>query len=120
VFGADYDTPDGSCVRDFVHVDDLADAHVAATALLDALAAETFNVGVGRGYSVLEVVAAIARVAGRPVEPVLAERRPGDPAAVVADVTRIRERLGWTARHDLDDIVASAWDARFSPSVPAS
>jgi UDP-glucose 4-epimerase len=120
VFGADYDTPDGSCVRDFVHVDDLADAHVAASALLDAPAAETFNVGVGRGYSVLEVVAAIARVAGRPVEPLIAERRPGDPAAVVADVTRIRERLGWTARHDLDDIVASAWDARFSPSAPGS
>lgn len=112
VFGADYDTPDGSCVRDFVHVDDLADAHVAATALLDGPCAETLNVGVGRGFSVLEVMAAVARVAGRPVDPVIAARRPGDPAAVVADVTRIRERLGWTARHDLDDIVASAWAAR--------
>ncbi|HSK59984.1 MAG TPA: UDP-glucose 4-epimerase GalE [Actinomycetospora sp.] len=116
VFGADYDTPDGSCVRDFVHVDDLADAHVAATALLDGPCAETLNVGVGRGYSVLEVMATVARVAGRPVEPVVADRRPGDPAAVVADVTRIGERLGWSARHDLEDIVASAWDARVSPS----
>jgi len=118
VFGTDYDTPDGSCVRDFVHVDDLADAHVTATALLDAPCAETLNVGVGRGYSVLEVMATIARVAGRPVEPVVAGRRPGDPAAVVADVTRIRERLGWRARHDLDDIVTSAWDARVT--LPAS
>ncbi|GAA4772254.1 UDP-glucose 4-epimerase GalE [Actinomycetospora chlora] len=115
VFGTDYDTPDGSCVRDFVHVDDLADAHVAATALLDdpdRPCAETLNVGVGRGYSVLEVVAAIARATGRPVEPVRGGRRPGDPPAVVADTTRIRERLGWTARHDLDDIVTSAWAAR--------
>ncbi|PVZ08005.1 UDP-glucose 4-epimerase GalE [Actinomycetospora cinnamomea] len=120
VFGADYDTPDGSCVRDFVHVDDLADAHVAATALLDGPCAETFNVGVGRGYSVLEVMATVARVAGRPVDPVIADRRPGDPAAVVADVTRIRERLGWTALHDLDDIVTSAWEARVTPSASGS
>jgi UDP-glucose 4-epimerase len=120
VFGADYDTPDGSCVRDFVHVDDLADAHVAATTLLDEPCAETLNVGVGRGYSVLEVMATVARVAERPVEPVIAGRRPGDPAAVVADVTRIRERLGWTARHDLDDIVASAWAARVSRSASGS
>ncbi|MHC1560720.1 UDP-glucose 4-epimerase GalE, partial [Actinomycetospora sp. C-140] len=112
VFGTDYDTPDGSCVRDFVHVDDLADAHVAATALLDEPGGETLNVGVGRGYSVLEVVAAIARATGRPVEPAVADRRPGDPPAVVADVTRIRERLGWTARRDLDDIVTSALRAR--------
>ena len=116
VFGTDYDTPDGSCVRDFVHVDDLADAHVAATALLDAhpdrTGAETLNVGVGRGYSVLEVMAAVARASGQPVEPEVAARRPGDPPAVVADVTRIRERLGWTARHDLDDIVTSALRAR--------
>ena len=117
VFGTDYDTPDGSCVRDYVHVDDLADAHVAATALLDGPCAETLNVGVGRGYSVLEVMATVARVAGRPVEPVVADRRPGDPAAVVADVTRIGERLGWRARHDLDDIVASAFHARVSPSA---
>jgi UDP-glucose 4-epimerase len=117
VFGTDYDTPDGSCVRDFVHVDDLADAHVAATALLDGPCAETLNVGVGRGYSVLEVMATVARVAGRPAEPVVAARRPGDPAAVVADVTRIADRLGWRARHDLDDIVASAWAARVTPSA---
>lgn len=126
VFGTDYDTPDGSCVRDFVHVDDLADAHVAATALLDAPGAETLNVGVGRGFSVLEVMATVARIADTPVEPVLAARRPGDPASVVADVSRIAERLGWRARHDLDDIVASAWEARrarsgqVSPSAPAS
>lgn len=116
VFGTDYDTPDGSCVRDFVHVDDLADAHVAATALLDdgpdRPGAETLNVGVGRGYSVLEVIEAIARATGRPVEPAVADRRPGDPPAVVADVSRIASRLGWTARRDLDDIVTSAWAAR--------
>lgn len=120
VFGTDYDTPDGSCVRDFVHVDDLADAHVAATALLDGPCAETLNVGVGRGFSVLEVMATVARVADRPVEPAVVARRPGDPAAVVADVTRIGERLGWRARHDLDDIVASAWEALISRSASAS
>lgn len=120
VFGTDYDTPDGSCVRDFVHVDDLADAHVAATSLLDAPCAETLNVGVGRGFSVLEVMATVARVAGRPADPVVAERRPGDPASVVADVSRIAERLGWRARHDLEDIVSSAWEARVSRSAPAS
>ena len=79
VFGTDYDTPDGSCVRDFVHVDDLADAHVAATGLLDEPCAETLNVGVGRGFSVLEVMATVGRVAGRPVEPVDRAAAPGRP-----------------------------------------
>ena len=107
-------------MRDFVHVDDLADAHVAATALLDEPCAETLNVGVGRGFSVLEVMATVGRVAGRPVEPAIAARRPGDPAAVVADVSRIAGRLGWRARHDLDDIVTSAWEARLSSSASGS
>jgi len=120
IYGEDWPTADGTCVRDYVHVDDLADAHVAATALLDEPCAETLNVGVGRGFSVLEVMATVGRVAGRPVDPVIAQRRPGDPAAVVADVSRIAGRLGWRARHDLDDIVTSAWEARLSSSASGS
>lgn len=113
VFGADYATDDGSCVRDFVHVHDLADAHLAA---LDALAGtgpghRVYNVGTGVGTSVLEMVEAILRAAGSPLRPEIRPRRPGDPAAVVADVRRIERELGWRAARSLDDIVSSAWAA---------
>lgn len=117
VFGQDYDTPDGSCVRDYVHVEDVAEAHVAAVASLERPGTRTFNVGVGRGYSVLEVLAAIGEVSGRTVDPEVVGRRPGDPAKVVADVTRITNELSWRARHDLTSIVGSAWDAREAAPV---
>lgn len=115
VFGDDYPTPDGSCVRDFVHVQDLAEAHLAA---LDRLREETpassahavYNVGTGRGYSVLEVVDAIGRITGLDATPEIRPRRAGDPAAVVADPARILSELGWRARLGLDDMIASAWD----------
>jgi UDP-glucose 4-epimerase len=113
VFGTDYPTPDGSCVRDFVHVHDLARAHIAAMDHLPGAAEpfEVFNVGTGRGASVLEVVGRLLRLAGSTEEPELEERRAGDPASVVASVDRIADVLGWRAQADLDDILTSAWSA---------
>ncbi|PRY12560.1 UDP-glucose 4-epimerase GalE [Kineococcus rhizosphaerae] len=113
VFGDDYPTPDGSCIRDYVHVLDLAKAHLAA---LDHLAGEdrphdTFNVGTGRGASVFEVLAEIRAVTGVDLDPVVNARRAGDPPRLVADVERITSTLGWSATQDLHDIVASAWSA---------
>jgi UDP-glucose-4-epimerase GalE len=121
IFGTDYPTPDGTAVRDYVHVDDLADAHVAALEYLAAGGAPlTVNLGTGRGSSVLEVLEAARRASGAPVPAVAARRRPGDPAAVWADPRLAREVLGWTARHGLDEIVASAyrWHASGGGTAP--
>ena len=110
VFGADYDTPDGTCIRDYVHVADIADAHLAAARALDAGAdGATYNIGRGTGSSVLEVLEVIARVTGLDTTPVVVDRRPGDPARVVAAVDRIRGGLGFTATRGLDEMVRSAW-----------
>ncbi len=113
VNGTDYPTPDGSCVRDYVHVVDLADAHVAAARRLDEglPTGDVYNVGRGEGSSVLEVLGAIRRVTGIDREPELRERRPGDPARIVGAVDRITADFGWRARHDLDDMIESAWAA---------
>ena len=120
IFGADWPTLDGTCIRDYVHIADLADAHICA---LDALAVGSggsgggaevnglvLNVGTGEGSSVQEVIDAIGRVLGRPVGAQVVARRPGDPAALVAKVDRIADVLGWTASRNLDDMVASAWE----------
>src|SRR5215212_8261103 len=88
VFGADYPTPDGTCVRDYIHVVDLAEAHLAALEATARPGHEVVNVGCGRGWSVLEVLAAFSRVVGRPIEPDVRPRRPGDPASVVAAVDK--------------------------------
>jgi UDP-glucose 4-epimerase len=113
IFGDDYGTPDGTCVRDYIHVQDIASAHLAAAVrLTDAEpgTALTLNVGRGEGSSVREMVDRILKVTGRQdLAPVVTERRPGDPARVVASADRIREELGWSARHDLDDMIDSAW-----------
>jgi len=111
VFGQDYATPDGTCLRDYVHVSDLAAAHVQALAHLErGGASATYNVGTETPTSVLEVMAAVERVTGRAVPHQLAPRRPGDPAVLVASAARIRRELGWTAtRPALDTIVADAW-----------
>lgn len=110
VFGSDYPTPDGTGIRDYIHVLDLADAHARA---LDRLAAghpsDVFNVGTGQGASVLEVLTAARRLSGAPIPAELAPRRPGDPAAVYADNRKARTVLGWTPRYGLEEIVATAW-----------
>ncbi|NAZ86418.1 UDP-glucose 4-epimerase GalE [Kineococcus indalonis] len=112
VFGDDYPTPDGTCVRDYVHVEDLAEAHVRAAAALELdLSTATYNVGRGEGSSVLEVLDALRRASGRDVAHEVRERRPGDPARVVGSTERIEAELGWRARRDLDEMVSSAWRA---------
>lgn len=109
VFGEDYDTPDGTAVRDYVHVQDLADAHVAALRyLLDGGASDAFNLGTGHGASVRELTQAVARATGKPFPVQTAARRPGDAPCLVADSTRAREVLGWRPTRSLDDIVSSA------------
>lgn len=116
VFGTDYPTPDGTCVRDYIHVSDLIAAHAAALAHLRAGGASgVFNCGYGRGYSVLEVVDAVRRVSGVDLRAEMAPRRDGDPAAIVASAERIRAALGWRATlDDLPTIVehALAWERR--------
>ena len=116
VFGDDYPTPDGSCIRDYVHVLDLAEAHLAALGRLEEAATsadhDVFNVGTGTGASVLEVVRAFEDVVGHRVVPEVVGRRAGDPPQVVAATDRAAEELGWRARHGLDAIVRSAWEAR--------
>jgi UDP-glucose 4-epimerase len=110
VFGTDYDTPDGTCVRDYIHVSDLAQAHLdALTYLRKDGKSGVFNCGYGRGLSVLEIVKAVERAAGRPIDKRMAPRRAGDPAVIVAGADKIRREFGWTPKHDdIDGIVASA------------
>lgn len=115
VYGGDWQTPDGSCVRDFVHTDDLASAHQLALETMDLGRGEAFNVGLGRGYSVLEVVKSCERAVGRSIPHRVVERRPGDPAVLVASSTKLRAK-GWMPRFEsLDEIVdsASRWHTRY-------
>ena len=110
VFGADYPTPDGTCVRDYVHVADIADAHLAAArALDDGAQSTTYNIGRGEGSSVLEVLQVVGEVTGLDVAHEVVDRRPGDPARIVAAVDRIRSGLGFEATHDLRSMVETAW-----------
>ncbi len=116
VFGVDYDTPDGTCLRDYVHVSDLASAHVLALEHLDAGGASaTYNLGNGRPFSVKDVMAAVERVSGRAVRWTPGPRRAGDPAVLFASSRRIREELGWAPRFtDPTEIVDTAWRWRVS------
>jgi UDP-glucose 4-epimerase len=110
VFGEDYPTPDGTCVRDYVHVLDLAEAHILALAALDC-GSSAYNLGNGRGFSVREVIEVARRVTGHEIPVRSAPRRPGDAPWLVADSQKIRSELGWQPRFtDLEDIVASAWE----------
>lgn len=112
IFGTDYPTPDGTCVRDYVHVEDLVDAHIAALGAIKPGEALSYNVGVGRGYSVREVIETVGEVVGTPVPVVEGERREGDPPRLFADPSRIERELGWKARAgSLREIVedAVAW-----------
>ena len=116
VFGSDFPTPDGTCVRDYIHVEDLATAHLdALTYLRGGGASTTLNVGYGHGYSVREVIDSVRRVTGKPITVKEEPRRPGDPPALVARADRIRRELGWQPKlDDLDTIVrtAYAWEQR--------
>ena len=109
VYGADYPTRDGTCVRDYIHVLDLAQAHILALRALDG-GSRTYNLGNGQGYTVGEVIDMARAVTGRPIPSIEGPRRPGDPAVLVASSGKIRQELGWQPRHpDLRDIVQSAW-----------
>ena len=110
IFGDDYPTPDGTCVRDYIHVQDLAEAHLLALEALQPGEGHAYNLGNGQGFSVQEVIEVCREVTGKEIPVRLAPRRPGDPAALVADSGLIKRELGWAPRHpDLEGIVASAW-----------
>jgi UDP-glucose 4-epimerase len=112
VFGDDHDTPDGTCIRDFVHVADVASAHVAAAAALTEgrIEALTANIGRGEGVSVRELAALVGEVTGLPAEPLVEPRRPGDAARAVASAARMSDELGWTAGRGVREMVESAWE----------
>ncbi len=122
IFGTDYDTPDGTCIRDYIHVTDLADAHVLALRyLLESGGSTVMNCGYGRGYSVLEVVRAIEKFRGQPIPKTFSARRPGDVPRLVADPQKIGRVLGWRPRHeDLNEIIASAlkWESHLLQTPP--
>jgi len=110
IFGVDYPTPDGTCIRDYIHVSDLAQAHVLALYALAEREKLIYNLGNGHGFSVREVIEAARRVTGCPITALEAPRRPGDPAILVASSEKIRRELGWSPQHtQLDPIIASAW-----------
>ncbi len=112
VFGDDYATPDGTCIRDYIHVSDLARAHILAVEkLLEGAPSDTLNVGTGRGYSVMEVLRAVEKVTGKKVPYKIGPRRAGDPPELVADPGRLKRTLGWEPEYtDLERIVATAWE----------
>jgi len=115
IFGDDYPTPDGTCIRDYIHVDDLAAAHLEALEYMQKHGSETFNVGYGRGYSVKEVIETMKRVSGRDFAVEIAGRRPGDPAVLIADSSKLRQKTGWRPKYDdLEFICRSAleWERR--------
>ena len=112
IYGGDYPTPDGTCIRDYIHVVDLAEAHVAAAAALEARdLPDVLNVSTGRGASVREVMDTVARVTGVAFEPEVVGRRPGDPPRIVGSAQRIAAELGWRGERTLEEMVASAWEA---------
>jgi UDP-glucose 4-epimerase len=113
VFGDDYPTLDGSCIRDYVHVQDLAEAHVAAMDYVEKAEPifSPINIGTGSGASVFEVLAMIEKVSGIEIEPILQARRAGDPAELIADVSRAKKMLNWSSKRDLFETVQSAWSA---------
>jgi UDP-glucose 4-epimerase len=120
VYGTDYPTRDGTCVRDYIHVSDLAEAHVAAYELLRSGEKScTFNCGNGRGYSVREVIGAVEAAAGRPLRVSYEGRRAGDPPELVADPTRLFQRVAWRPRYSLAEMVqtALAWERRAAPAL---
>jgi UDP-glucose 4-epimerase len=112
VFGGDYPTPDGSCIRDYIHVSDLADSHfIAAQKLLNDNYSGIINIGRGQGFSVKQVMDTISEVVGKNINYEVVEKRPGDPAQTIADVSKAKNDLNWEAKNDLKSMVSSAWQA---------
>jgi len=110
IYGSDYPTPDGTCIRDYVHVDDLAEAHLLALERLEPGKGLLYNLGIGRGYSVRQVIETVAQVTGKNVPAIKGPRRAGDPPVLVASSERIQRELGWRPRYiDLTSIVETAW-----------
>jgi UDP-glucose 4-epimerase len=110
IYGEDYATPDGTCVRDYIHVSDLADAHLLALAKLESEGRLIYNLGNGHGFSVREVIESARRVTGHPIPADVYPRRPGDPAVLVASSDKAIRELGWKPRYtQLDDIIRTAW-----------
>jgi UDP-glucose 4-epimerase len=111
IFGSDYPTPDGTCIRDYIHVKDLTDAHLLALNALEKSGRLIYNIGNGQGFSVRQVIDSVRRVTGKPIAVEQQPRRPGDPAVLVASSEKIKRELGWSPSFaDLDRIVASAWE----------
>jgi UDP-glucose 4-epimerase len=117
VFGDDYPTPDGTCIRDYIHVTDLGDAHLRALAAARPGQHRVYNLGNGTGYSVRQVIDTCAEVTGTEIGVDVSARRPGDPAVLVASAERIQAELGWRAERDLRDMAADAWEFSLSRSV---
>lgn len=110
VFGQDYPTADGTCIRDYVHIHDLASAHMLAIEATDETTAEVFNIGTGNGNSVMEIIKACEKVTGQTIAYEVTERRPGDPPRLVAEPTKLRTQLGWEPKYtDIEDTIATAW-----------
>ncbi len=110
IFGTDYDTPDGTCIRDYIHIDDLCRAHLLALNKLDDCAEQVYNLGNGQGYSVREVIETVKRVSGKDFQVVETDRRPGDPGILTSNATKAKRELGWRPeKPELETMVASAW-----------
>ncbi len=110
MFGEDYPTPDGTCIRDYIHVEDLVDAHILVMGKLAAGDQRFYNLGIGRGYSVREIVEAARRVTGLEIRVKVGPRRPGDPPMLYANASKIKSELGWEAKHtDIDEVIETAW-----------
>ncbi len=110
IFGDDYDTPDGTCIRDYIHVEDLVDAHIRVLGELQDGQARRYNLGIGKGYSVKDIVESCRRVTGHAIPAEIGPRRPGDPPALYADPAKVQQELGWKAEiTELDAIIESAW-----------
>lgn len=116
VFGMDYDTKDGTCIRDYIHVSDLIDAHLLAIQKMEVSPANEYNLGNGNGYSVKEVIATVEKVTGKTVPVVMAGRREGDPSRLVASAEKAKNELGWVPKFpEIEQIISSAWEAEINP-----
>lgn len=110
IFGTDYDTPDGTCIRDYIHVSDLADAHIRALDYLSDKESLAINLGTGTGNSVMEIIEAARKVTGRYIDPIVGPRRPGDPSRLVANRATAIEKLGWEPKYtNIEEIIQHAW-----------